>query len=81
MTGKSKFIGKSLLWSLLLYACIMGIFHYQVLGRLLGQADEVVVTTGSSANNTVTISAENVSRGIGIAGGIVHRLSMIVSKQ
>ncbi len=81
-TGKTGFICKSLLWSLLLYVCVTCVFNWQGVQSLFSTTDnEPVVTANNSSYDqlhTIKISADSLHRRIHIADGIIRYLRILL---
>ncbi|MBW7915040.1 MAG: hypothetical protein H3C54_15350 [Taibaiella sp.] len=81
-SGKTGFICKSLLWSLLLYACATCAFNWQGVQSVFSSGDnEPVVTANNSSYDhlrTIKISADSLQRRIHIADGIIRYLRVLL---
>ncbi len=81
-TGKTAFICKSLLWSLLLYVCATCAFNWQGVQSVFtsGDNEPVVSANNSSYDNlhAIKISADSLHRRIHIADGIIRYLRILL---
>lgn len=79
--AKAGFIGRSLLWSLLLYGCFMGVCHRQAIKSFFGK-DEIPVayTTTVSHTTPVKVYPDTVHKGIRVTGRLWHNFSTLLQK-
>lgn len=79
--GKAGFISRSLLWSLLLYGCFMGVCHRQAIKGFFGK-DEIPVAYTTTVNYTtpVKVYPDTVHKGIRVTGSLWRNMSILFSK-
>lgn len=80
-TGKTGFICKSLLWSLLLYVGAASVFNWHDVQSVFStRSNEPVVTASNTSYNlhSIKISADSLHRRIHIADGIIRYLRVLL---
>lgn len=83
-TGKTGFICRSLLWSLLLYGCATSVFNWQDIKSVFAKKENnPMVIAGHSSDDipAIRISMDSLQRQINIAEGVISYLRALLPRQ
>lgn len=84
LTRKTGFICKSLLWSLLLYACSVCIFNWQDIKSVFAKKESnPMVIAGHSSDDipAIRIAVDSLQRQINIAEDVISYLRALLPRQ